>query len=642
MQRTAREVDTLTGYAFGDAAVSQDPPVTSASSRSLTRRYVAGFACLAVLAMAGYGLLRLRTMRGRNAAHVVNVMAYQRTLAERIAADARLASMGPTLAVRADARVALGRTLREWDAREAQLRTGAPGERINAPSDAVAARLDRIEPARRQLAALARQAAASVPNEALDARLDAARAQFGAAIDGMLEGLEIESRARVDGLETAQLTLLLATLTVLLVEALLVFRPAVRKLERLMRQQASAGQVLASQNDRLVEQACELETQNEELVMQGEELARQGDEIARAQEFLRSVVSSSNDAIIAFDREHRYLEVNPQAERLLGRSRDSLLGRRSYETFAFLDTPDERGRVERMLEDGRAYTVERAYPGFTGGGVYETAFSPLRDSRGAIVGALGVTRDATARKSYERALVIARDAAEEANRERGEFMARMNHELRTPLTVIIGFTRVLAHTAAGSLGATERGYLERVDAHSRHLLALVNDVLDVAKMDAGEMEVERVPTDIAHLAAEAAAGFEVQAVAKGLWLRTELPEGEVTMSTDPTRLRQVLTNLLGNAVKFTEAGGVTVRVKGDAAHGWAIEVSDTGIGIPRARQEAVFDAFEQASVDTHRRFGGTGLGLSISRSLCELLEATLTVESEEGRGTTFRVGMGRG
>jgi signal transduction histidine kinase len=258
-------------------------------------------------------------------------------------------------------------------------------------------------------------------------------------------------------------------------------------------------------------------------------------------------------------------------------------------------------------------------------------------------GVAAALRDITDTKAAEVELRRARDAAEAANLAKGEFLTRVNHELRTPLTAIIGFSKILRHTTQSRLAARELGYLDRVVAQGDHLLALVNSILDLAKIEAGKLEAELSPVRIDELVAETLAPFELQAHGKGVALRAELPTPLAPCESDPLRLKQVLINLVGNALKFTERGAVTVRVLADAAGTpSAIEVADTGIGIAPERQPAVFEAFEQADASTHSAYGGTGLGLSISRGMCELLGARLELESEEGVGSTFRIVLGAG
>lgn len=228
--------------------------------------------------------------------------------------------------------------------------------------------------------------------------------------------------------------------------------------------------------------------------------------------------------------------------------------------------------------------------------------------------------------------------AERANLVKSRFLANMSHELRTPLNSVIGFAGVLLKNRSGAMSASELGMVERIRTNGRHLLALINDVLDVSKIEAGRLTLELRAVDVARLARETVEELEGQVVGKPVRLAVEGPSTWV-LATDEARLRQVLVNLVGNAAKFTLEGSVTVRLD---AGGQRIEVRDTGIGIPAERLESIFVPFEQADNSTSRRFGGTGLGLSICRSICEALGARLTVESTPGQGSVFSIRFASG
>jgi signal transduction histidine kinase len=216
----------------------------------------------------------------------------------------------------------------------------------------------------------------------------------------------------------------------------------------------------------------------------------------------------------------------------------------------------------------------------------------------------------------------------------------MSHELRTPLNAVIGFTNVMRRNRHGRLERDELTYLERISANGRHLLGLINEVLDLAKIEAGHEAAVLAPVGVAALVRDTLAELDVRASSASVRLRFDLPEGALEVESDEAKLKQVLINLIGNAIKFTPPKGqVTVRVGVDAATSRAhrIDVEDTGIGIPAERLDAIFEAFEQVDSDTARRFGGTGLGLAISRKLCDLMGHQLVVRSEVGVGSTFSI-----
>ncbi len=241
-----------------------------------------------------------------------------------------------------------------------------------------------------------------------------------------------------------------------------------------------------------------------------------------------------------------------------------------------------------------------------------------------------------------------RDLAEAAARAKSEFLANMSHEIRTPMTAILGYTQLLADE--GDLEQApphRREFIGTIRRNGEHLLALINDILDLSKIEAGKMTVERIATDPGAMLSEVEALMRVKARDKGLTLdvvrETALP---ATIRTDPVRLKQVLVNLVGNAIKFTETGGVTIRAGLDrhAAGGpvLRVEVADTGIGMTPEQLSRLFGAFEQADASTTRRFGGTGLGLRISKSLIEALGGEITVRSVPGAGSVFELTVATG
>jgi NO-binding membrane sensor protein with MHYT domain/nitrogen-specific signal transduction histidine kinase len=224
--------------------------------------------------------------------------------------------------------------------------------------------------------------------------------------------------------------------------------------------------------------------------------------------------------------------------------------------------------------------------------------------------------------------------AEQANLAKSHFLARMSHELRTPLNSVIGFANLLQKHAAENLRPQERNYVERIGANGRHLLSLINNILDLAKVEAGHMTVDITDVDPGPLVADVVAQLEGALRDRPVKLVADLPAQLGHIPTDEGKLRQILVNLIGNAIKFTESGSVTVRVIANSSthRPERIDVIDTGIGIPADRINAIFSPFEQADTSTTRMYGGTGLGLAITRSFCGLLGAELTVTKREGAG----------
>ena len=268
---------------------------------------------------------------------------------------------------------------------------------------------------------------------------------------------------------------------------------------------------------------------------------------------------------------------------------------------------------------------------------------PLRDGEeedglAPVAGWFGTGTDVTELREAEEAATLARDAAEAANQAKSQFIANMSHELRTPLSAVIGYAEMLEEEA-GDLAGGEvlTGDLRKIGTNARHLLSLINDVLDLSKIEAGKMEVEAEDLDLRSLVGEVAATVENLAARKGNRLVVEVAEGVGAVHSDPLKIRQCLINLLSNAGKFTEGGTITLAVSPveGAPRRLAFRVSDTGIGMTAEQVGRLFTRFTQADSSTTRRFGGTGLGLAITKAFTALLGGDIVVESEPGRGTTF-------
>ena len=268
----------------------------------------------------------------------------------------------------------------------------------------------------------------------------------------------------------------------------------------------------------------------------------------------------------------------------------------------------------------------------------------IRDAGGEPLRLVVLQQDVDMARQMEDSLRAAREAAEAAGRSRTAFLANMSHEIRTPMNGILGMTELALDT---QLDAEQRHYLSTVRSSCEALLTIVNDILDFSKMEAGKLQVERIDFELSAVVFEAVRSLAIGGQQKGLDIVVEVaPDLPVRVWGDPLRLRQVLTNLVGNAIKFTAEGAVTVAVR---LHQQAVdsatvvfEVRDSGIGIPRDKLGQLFQAFSQADASTTRRFGGTGLGLAISSRLVELMGGKLGVASEEGRGSVFGFSLSLG
>ncbi|MFY7854091.1 MAG: ATP-binding protein, partial [Brevundimonas sp.] len=255
---------------------------------------------------------------------------------------------------------------------------------------------------------------------------------------------------------------------------------------------------------------------------------------------------------------------------------------------------------------------------------------------GKLTEIVDVVRDITPRKEAEAALIQARQDAEAASRAKSEFLANMSHELRTPLTSILGFSRLVGQE--GGLSEADRKHLDLIRSAGETLLAVVNDILDFSKLEAGALSLAEDAFSVAELGQGVTALLSGQADDKGLRLTCEVPE-DTWLTGDAARLRQVLLNLVSNAVKFTDRGevGVVLRVDPEDARSWlTVEVRDTGVGLDPAQINQMFDRFTQADGSVSRRYGGTGLGLAISRRLVEMMGGEIGAESDGCSGSTFR------
>jgi len=315
--------------------------------------------------------------------------------------------------------------------------------------------------------------------------------------------------------------------------------------------------------------------------------------------------------------------------------------------------PDHLERVKARFREsiltGAAW--EDSFPLRGADGAYRWFLSramPIRDEpdaenpEGAIVGWFGTNTDITELREAQEEATLARDAAEDANRAKSQFIANMSHELRTPLSAVIGYSEMLEEEAGDIEGGDVlMKDLQKIGANARHLLSLINDVLDLSKIEAGRMETHAEDFEVSTLVQETVATVQALMDRKGNTLEVVVPEGIGPMHSDQVKLRQGLINLLSNASKFTEEGRVTLTVEaGRDAMGRrdvSFRVADTGIGMSPEQVAKLFTRFTQADSSTTRRFGGTGLGLAITRAFCTLLGGTIDVRSEEGKGTTFTI-----
>jgi two-component system, sensor histidine kinase and response regulator len=361
----------------------------------------------------------------------------------------------------------------------------------------------------------------------------------------------------------------------------------------------------------------------------------------------RAILDQMQDGCCVVDLRGNYLFVNDAFCRLYGFERSEILGGNYRESVS----PEREGllretysRVYRTGQPIRSF--EYAFEPKHGPAVFvEQSVSLERDAQGRPVGFLVIARDCTERKRVQEELAKARDAAEAANRAKSEFLANMSHEIRTPMNGIIGMTALALDSAPTPAQAD---FLATIRSQANSLLTIVNDILDFSKIESHRIELESLPFTLGHALDEVVKPLALRAAERGIVLSVRVaPDVPPRVVGDPVRVKQVLTNVLTNAVKFTERGSVTLEVAASAPNAGVggdaptipltFRVSDTGIGIPADKLATIFEPFRQVDGSMSRRFGGTGLGLAIATSLVELMGGRIQVDSVAGAGSTFQV-----
>jgi len=353
---------------------------------------------------------------------------------------------------------------------------------------------------------------------------------------------------------------------------------------------------------------------------------------------LSSAVEQSQVSVVITDPEGTVEYVNPKFSEVTGYSAEEAIGQNPKVLNAGIQSAEFYKEMWDTIKAGEVWQGEFANKKKNGDIFWENAtISPIRNSEDRVTHFVAVKEDITDRKQAEQELKKAKETAEEATKAKSDFLANMSHEIRTPMNAIIG----MSHLCLGTeLEPRQRDYIEKVYSSSQSLLGIINDILDFSKIEAGKLDMEAIPFRLDEVLGNLGNLAAIKAQEKGLeMLFNTHPEVPRALIGDPLRLGQILLNLAGNAVKFTEEGEIVVhteavRVTDDEVE-IKVSVQDTGIGMTREQCDKLFQSFSQADTSTTRKYGGTGLGLAISKKLVEMMGGNIRVESEPGKGSAF-------
>jgi PAS domain S-box-containing protein len=367
-----------------------------------------------------------------------------------------------------------------------------------------------------------------------------------------------------------------------------------------------------------------------------------GEEELRASEArFRAAVETLGEGLIITDINDTITYVNFRMAQLSGYAPEEMIGRTVPELLVPADEQEAYREHMLLRLQGLSEQYELSFQRKDGSRFWaEITATAFRGAEGKIVGTLGAVMDVSDRKKIQEELVAAVDASEDASRAKSAFLANMSHELRTPLNAVIGYSEMLAEEAREQGLGNLLPDLDKIHSAGKHLLRLINDILDLSKIEAGKMELFAEVFDVPALVREVLGTIRPMAERRSNTVDLRCGPSVRRMRADLTRVRQVLLNLMSNAGKFTENGRVTLEVDRVGINGapWMrFRVMDTGIGMTAEQVAKLFKAFAQADASTTRKYGGTGLGLVISRQLCQMMGGEVTVESESGRGSIFTV-----
>ncbi len=376
---------------------------------------------------------------------------------------------------------------------------------------------------------------------------------------------------------------------------------------------------------------------HDEVIGLARQIERMAQSLQKLEASYRAVVEDQVDLICRYNADGNLSFVNGAYARFVGRKRQELLGQPFALCTAGLLSPKDGPLPDATTFEHEWHDAEKKRF------IHAWTHRSIKDSSGTIIEYQAVGHDVTTRKEAERALVSAKEAAESADRAKSEFLAIVSHEIRTPINGVIGFGKLLHDTP---LTSEQRTFVDMITSSGHTLENLISDILDLSKIEAGKLEIEHAPFSLRDSIEETLHLFGPRAREAGLTIKTSVAPGvPVIISSDHGRLRQILNNLVGNAIKFTEHGGIEVSVECSpgAPHPNGLNrdvrlhftIRDTGIGIPPEKIDQLFRPFSQVDTSAKRRRGGTGLGLIIAKRLCERMGGAISVESRVGEGSTF-------
>jgi len=384
---------------------------------------------------------------------------------------------------------------------------------------------------------------------------------------------------------------------------------------------------------------------NQSLAAKEAELLQVNTDMRSHQKELRKlslVARKANDSVVLSDPDRKIIWTNEAFTRVTGFSFEEARGQRIVDLLGGNDDALKQPQsIDRAVEAGEAFQGEFENITKDNRRIWvDVNLFPVHDDDGEVEFFVAIERDITQAKIFANEMVEARRAAEEGARAKAEFLANMSHEIRTPLSGIIGMADLLSET---QLSEEQQMYVRTVVGSSQSLMGVINDVLDLSQLDAGRLELSPSEFSLSHFFQDTLSLLAVSAKSEDLTVSLDLdPDCPDIVTADESRLRQVAINLIGNAIKFTERGQVTVRVRClglGVTRTLVFEVEDSGIGIPENKLDRIFDRFTQAEAETTRKFGGTGLGLTISKHIVEVMKGEISVISEVGKGSVFSVSV---